>query len=251
MLRHLFILAFTLLLILPADGFARQFEWPDKSENLTVLPETTSGEELSNVMRSFTSSLGVRCSFCHVGEGPLSDYDFVSDEKQAKEKTRVMMRMTGAINKEYIAELADHEEEPQERLQVKCITCHRNAARPMMLEDLLAETHARGGIEETLAGYEELREAYFGGFAYDFRAGTLTALAQQLAEQGNADDALKVLDREIELHNDHTDAYHLQGNIHAEAGRTAEAIASYELAREHASPRAKGRYKELIDKLKN
>lgn len=250
-MRSLVLTPVFLLLILPVDGVARQFEWPDKSENLTVLPETTSGEELSNVMRSFTSALGVRCSFCHVGEGPLSEYDFASDEKQAKEKTRVMMRMTGAINKEYIAELADHEEEAQERLQVRCITCHRNTARPMMLEDLLAETHAKGGIEETLAGYNELREAYYGGFAYDFRAGTLTTLAQQLAQQGSVDDALKVLDLEIELHDDHTDAYHLQGNIHAEAGRTEQAIASYELARKHASPRAKSRYKELIDKLKN
>lgn len=251
MLRRLLISSAFILLLLPADSIARQFEWPDKSENLTVLPENTTGEELSNVMRSFTSALGVRCSFCHVGQGPLSEYDFVTDEKQAKEKTRVMMRMTGAINKEYITELADHEEEAQDRVSVTCLTCHRNTARPMLLEDLLAETHAKGGIEETLAGYNELREAYYGGFAYDFRAGTLTTLAQELAKQGSPADALQVLDLEIELYDDHADAYHLQGNIHAEAGRTEQAIASYELARKNASPRDKSRYKELIDKLKN
>ncbi len=60
---------------------AQRFSWPDKAENLKALPEDTNADQLSDIMRSFTRSLGVRCSHCHVGnEGEsLATYDFVSD----------------------------------------------------------------------------------------------------------------------------------------------------------------------------
>ena len=225
------------------------FSWPDEPENLTVLPETTTGEELGEIMRSFTSSLGVRCSYCHVGQGPLSDYDFVSDEKSAKEKTRLMMRMTHAINSEYVAELSNLEEEPGNRINVTCITCHRNVAKPEMLESVLLTTHDTSGIEEVLAQYDELRDAYYGGFAYDFREGVLTRLAEQLSRSGNHEGGLKVLEKEIELHNDFADVYRVQGAIFAELGKKEDAIASFQKGKSLASPRASRFFQEMIDRL--
>lgn len=246
-----FSIALCALLVCSTESFAQQFEWPEKPENLKVLPETMGGEQLAQVMRNFTSALGVRCSHCHVGEGPLSDYDFAADDKPEKEKARVMLRMTRAINQEYVTQFTDLEETPHDRVRVTCMTCHRNVARPMMLEDVLAANYASGGIEEVVTGYNELRDAYYGGFSYDFRAGTLSRLAEQLAEQGNSDDALKVLDLESEMNPEFANAYRTRGDILANAGRTDEAIASYEKGMELASERAKRFFQEQIDRLKN
>ncbi len=56
---------------------AQQFQWPEEPENLQVLPEDTSGNELGAIMRGFVSSLDVRCEHCHVGEGnDLIQFDF-------------------------------------------------------------------------------------------------------------------------------------------------------------------------------
>ena len=231
-------------------AMAQGFQWPDKLENNKVLPDSVTGQALGHVMRSFSMSLGVRCSHCHVGEGPLSEYDFAADDKPAKEKARVMMRMTHQINDEYIAGLAEYEDEPQERVHVTCMTCHRTVARPLMLEDLLAQTYETDGIEAVLASYDELRANYYGGFAYDFRPGALTRLAEHLAGDGQIDAALSVLDKEAELHADFTQAYVTRGNILANAGRGDEALAAYEKALEVAPERAKRFIQQRIAALK-
>lgn len=237
------------VLLVPTSS--AQFKWPDQSENLQVLPETTSGEQLSNIMRGWTRALGVRCSHCHVGQGPLTEYDFVSDEKEAKEKTREMIRMTRAINSEYIAKFADLEQTEEERVNVTCTTCHRNVAKPMPLEVVLTKTYGRGGIEEALSHYDELREAYYGGYAYDFREGVLTRLGQQLIQQENNEAAMEVLNKEIELYPDFADPYVVQGQIWAEMGNTENALASYEKGKALASPRGVRVIQELIDTLNN
>lgn len=248
-----FILVFTLTLCIQltfTSVSSAQFEWPDKSENLTVLPETTSAEQLSRIMRGWTNALGVRCSHCHVGQGPLTEYDFVSDEKEAKEKTRLMIRMTRAINAEYISEISSLEANEADRIRVNCMTCHRNVAKPMPLEQLLAQTYETDGVEEVFTHYDELREAYYGGFAYDFREGVLTRLGAQLSQQGNHEEALKVLDKEIELHDEFADVYQVQGQIWAQLGNTDNAIASYEKGKSLSSPRASQRFQAMIDELK-
>ena len=64
-------------------------------ENLKVLPEDISSEDLSATMRGFAMGLGVRCETCHVGEPntPLHTFDFASDEKPMKQKARLMLEM--------------------------------------------------------------------------------------------------------------------------------------------------------------
>ena len=94
----------------------------EKPENLQVLPETMSMQQVRRIMFRFTSALGVNCMYCHVGEaGQPSTYDFVSDENEAKEIARAMMRMSGAINDEHIQQLPDGDD----RIAVNCTTCHR------------------------------------------------------------------------------------------------------------------------------
>ncbi len=60
-----------------------------------------------------------------------------------------------------------------------------------------------------------------------------------------------MLDLEIEMHSEFANAYRVRGDILADAGRTEEALASYEKGMELAPMRAKRFFQEQIDRLKN
>ena len=110
-------------------GATAQAQFPPESlENLSVLPSDMEVREVIDIMRGFAQALGVRCQHCHVGRAgqPLSEFDFVSDEKPAKETARDMLQMVWAINQEYVAGLANHGDPP---LEVQCAMCHRGQAR--------------------------------------------------------------------------------------------------------------------------
>ena len=78
-------------------------------------------------MKFFAQSLGVRCTFCHVGqEGqPLSTYDFASDAKREKQTARAMLVMVHKINKDEFG-VTDFG-----NVKVTCFTCHRGATHPL------------------------------------------------------------------------------------------------------------------------
>src|SRR4051794_28316130 len=59
---------------------------PPAFKNLKVFPKDISRADLIANMKFFAQSLGVRCTFCHVGEEgqPLSTFDFASDAKEKK-----------------------------------------------------------------------------------------------------------------------------------------------------------------------
>ena len=105
--------------------------WPDNPENLQVLPADIGPFELSQVMRSFTKALGVRCQHCHVGteEMSLSEFDFVSDANEHKNIAREMMRMVRTINNELLAGIEGPHE--AEGIRVTCYTCHRGGVTPL------------------------------------------------------------------------------------------------------------------------
>jgi photosynthetic reaction center cytochrome c subunit len=84
-------------------------------KNVKVLGEVPASR-LLRTMQAFTRSLGVNCTKCHVPE------HWDSEEKDDKEVTRDMMKMTRAINEEYIKNIkAIAEDKPS----VSCFTCHR------------------------------------------------------------------------------------------------------------------------------
>ena len=117
-------------------------EW----ENLLVLPDTLSRDELRDIMRGFSRALGVRCNHCHVREG--EDFDFASDAKPEKEVARGMIGMTWEISHEILpamgpafeamheAEEEAHEHEgamhegEMHEAAVVCWTCHRGETHP-------------------------------------------------------------------------------------------------------------------------
>ena len=95
-------------------------------KNLKVLPADISQDQLRATMKRFALSLGVRCSFCHVGEEgkPLSTYDFASDANPHKNIARGMMRLTWRLNGELPAISGEKD------AKVTCYTCHRGNKKP-------------------------------------------------------------------------------------------------------------------------
>jgi tetratricopeptide (TPR) repeat protein len=174
-------------------------QWPPTSfKNLKVFPKDIPPQELIGQMRGFTRALGVRCTACHVGEEgkPLSTFDFASDEKPAKEKARAMIRMTQDINAVYLAKLERREDPP---VQVECMTCHHGVREPRKLEDVLANTYDRGGLDSTIVRYNALRERYYGRAAYDFGETPLAEVASHIADGRRPEDAVRIHALNVEM----------------------------------------------------
>ncbi len=246
---HLPAKAFLLVILIASfaatDVMAQPQQADEKPENLEVLPETMTMQQVRRVMFQFTNGLGVRCSYCHVGEEgkPLSTYDFASDDKEAKETTRAMMRMVNTINDDHITQLPDGDE----RITVTCQTCHHGLAKPQLLEDVLADYLPEHGAEETLMYYETLKEEYYGGFSYDFQEGSLNNLAQRLISMDEADTALAFLKLNTEMYPESSDSYALMGEAYMAMEDKEAAIKSLEKAVELAprNRRAVQRLEEL------
>jgi hypothetical protein len=94
--------------------------------NLKVLPQNITHDELVATMRGFSRALGTRCDHCHAENPPGSKerFDFASDAKPEKNVARTMLRMTQAINGEYLAKVNPHDQ------NVTCMTCHRGNTVP-------------------------------------------------------------------------------------------------------------------------
>ena len=89
-------------------------------KNITAL-KGTPADQLGPAMQFISASLGVNCEFCHVQS------KFEADDKNAKKTAREMIAMQNMINKEAF----------RGRLQVTCNTCHRGAARPVGVPNVL------------------------------------------------------------------------------------------------------------------
>ena len=99
---------------------------PSEHKNLKVFPAEIPRERLIAAMKNFSTSLGVKCTFCHVGEeGKPQSMDFASDANKHKDIARAMMLMVRRINEQDFA-VKDFRES-----KVTCYTCHRGAAEPL------------------------------------------------------------------------------------------------------------------------
>jgi hypothetical protein len=87
---------------------------------LTGLPQS----QLIPVMNYIGSSLGVKCTYCHVRKD--DKWDFVSDEKPEKGTAREMIKMVQGINK------GTFKGNPA----VGCFTCHRGSHEPVRVPQL-------------------------------------------------------------------------------------------------------------------
>lgn len=156
------------------------------AENLKILPENTSPEQLRETMKSFSMALGLRCNNCHVGEPgkPLQSYDFASDEKKLKTKARVMIKMVSNINGEQLTKLDEIEKDA--RVEVRCMTCHRGQQKPELIQNVLADELAKSDINGVIKKYSDLRKEYYGSHTFDFGEYVLPMFAGDYLKGGSA-----------------------------------------------------------------
>ena len=113
----------------PGQPGARPRRPLPKPTNLQVLPKDINPEELVHMMRGIAGALGVECNFCHVAGPKPREMNFASDDKPEKATARIMMRMTQAMNQQYMSQIHDPDATPEDK-QVTCGTCHRGHKMP-------------------------------------------------------------------------------------------------------------------------
>src|SRR6185295_10591174 len=102
----------------PAEKTVEQVQ-----KNIQVLTGMPASQ-LGVAMNYIGSSLGVKCTFCHVFKD--EKWDFASDEKPEKGQAREMIKMVQGINK------ANFKGNPA----VGCWTCHRGSEHPARVPQL-------------------------------------------------------------------------------------------------------------------
>ena len=221
---------------------------PDSLINVKVIPKNTPPMQVIGMMRNFAGALGVRCTYCHVGqEGqPLNTFDFAKDEKRSKLVARQMMRMVEEINRRVDTLPHDHDQ-PHDSLRVTCMTCHRGVSRPVPLEDLIARAAQSSGADSAARMYRALRERYYGRASYDFGEPTLDIAAFRLGRAGKFDEAFAILKLNEEQFPNSSNAATFRGNINLLKGDTTAAIAAFREAvqRDSTNGEAQGRLRAL------
>lgn len=206
------------------DAAAAQWRWPEQARDLRELPADFPPERLSAVMRGFTSALGVRCSYCHVGEEgqPLETYDFVSNENPNKDRARAMYRLLGAVNDQL------SEVEPSgTRVNMWCHTCHNGKPRPQTLAEAVDERYESSGPDEAFRYFRELRDRYYGAGAYDFTPANIASLASSLLQRGDEDTARRFFEANVVDHPDSWEAAEGLGDFFAATDRLDAAREEY------------------------
>ena len=213
----------------PRAARAQDWSWPERAENLRALPADFPAERLSAVMRGFTRALGVRCSYCHVGEEgqPLSAYDFPSDANPMKDRAREMYALLGVVNDQ----LAGFDRSG-ERVNVWCHTCHNGKPRPQTLDEAVMERWRAEGSEAAIAHFRDLRSRYFAGPAFDFRPASVAQLGNGLVQAGDTTGARTLLEINVEDNPDAWEAHESLGDLLSMTGDPAGAAARYERALE-------------------
>jgi len=190
---------------------------PGKFVNLQVLPATISSQELGDLMRTFTFSLGVRCDYCHSKE-------FSADDRPGKQTARAMIRMVAAINKDYVGQLSQQAQD-----QVGCMTCHRGLTQPRTLGTVLADALEKNGIPAAVALYRDLRKEKYGSGEYDFSERTLNLLSESLLKQRKTKEAVVMMELNFEVNSPQSSwARSVLAMSHQGNGDIDKAIADYQ-----------------------
>jgi hypothetical protein len=133
----------------PAEKTVEQVQ-----KNIQVLMGLPASQ-LIPVMNYIGSSLGVRCTYCHVRKD--EKWDFVSDEKPEKGTAREMIKMVQGINKANF----------KGTVAIGCITCHRGSTSPVRVPQLpiaaptpFAENAETAATKETPPTAEQILAKY-------------------------------------------------------------------------------------------
>jgi tetratricopeptide (TPR) repeat protein len=213
--------------------------------NTKVIARTTPVITVIGMMRGFSGGLGVRCTYCHIGEEgkPLATFDFASDEKRTKLVAREMMRMVEDIN----SRLQALPGRASNGLQVTCATCHRGLSRPITLAALMTDVATTAGVDSAVRAYKSLWQQYHGSDAYDFRELSLNSAALRLGRAKKFDEAFALLTLNGQQYPAAVALHVTRGNVLLLKGDTAAATAAFReaLKRDPANEDAKGRLRDI------
>lgn len=203
----------------------------DTLVNVQVIPKNTPRQQVLGMMRGFATALGVRCTYCHVGQegGGPGSMNYPSDEKRTKVVARTMLRMVAAINADYIAKLPDG---GNGGLEVKCATCHRGVPWPIPLADLMTLTANTAGLDSAVRAYRSLRERFYGRAAYDFGEPSLLEAATSLMRASKWDEAVGMIKLNEEQFPKSALVQSQFGEYYRQRGDTANAVARFKMALE-------------------
>ena len=212
-----------LVVAVPALAGAQQQEG---FKNLQVLPKDMPRPELLNVMRRFTQTLGLHCNDCHVVTNPgqmPERLDPASDDKELKKIARGMLQMTMDINGKYLSQTG---RTFTARTRVSCETCHRGVSKPRTLAaEVLGALEAKDA-DSAIVRYKELREKTYGKAQFDFTEDGLPRLADEMSRARRVDDAIKLLNLNLEYFPKSAATFAQLALGQAQKGDTASALAT-------------------------
>jgi tetratricopeptide (TPR) repeat protein len=218
---------------------------PFKPENLQFFPQDITRERLTQRMREFSFALGVRCQYCHAGGNGVSfeGVNFASDEKPAKVKARAMLRMVEQVNTSMLPALPSR---ATPRIEVDCVTCHRGLPLPKTLQTTLLEVVEKDGPAAAADKYRELRRDAALTGRYNFGEWEINELARRLAEAGNTQGAIAMLEMNGEFYPKSAEIEFMLGELHRMRGERDQAIKRYRAALEKA-PQHQGAKQRLAE----
>jgi len=210
---------------LTAPAAHAQAQQPPPLTNLQLYPKDIPRPELIATMQGFTQALGVQCTYCHVGEAP--QFDFASDAKPQKSVARKMILMS----REITAKLPEITGKPASDVtRLRCATCHRGLAVPRLLPDVLTDTINKSGVAAAVQQYRDLRKRYYGGQSYDFSENALVPVALQLSNANKPDEALALLQLNMEYYPNHAPTYSAVAQAYLKKNDKEDAIKNFEKA---------------------
>ena len=198
----------------PAGG-----QQPQPLKNLQVFPKDTPRQQVIATMQGFAQALGVRCEHCHV-EGDNS-----ADTKPTKNAARGMMRMMDDINAKVPAAVS---KSAADATKVQCMTCHRGIPIPKQITDIFTSTMNDKGLAAAIDQYKDMRKQYYGGPSYDFSEVPMLGVAQRLAQGGKPDDAITLLQMNIEFNPKSARTYGVLAQVYGSKKDTANQIKALE-----------------------
>ncbi len=113
-------LASSLLSVAVLTTLAAPLQAASEPKNLQVLDKNISKDDLKRMMEGFAAQLGVKCTFCHVGE------QYEKDDRKQKSDARRMIRLVFDMK----AKKADYFKATVKENAIQCAMCHRGKAQP-------------------------------------------------------------------------------------------------------------------------
>ena len=212
---------------------------PPPLKNLQVIPKDTPRGQVIQTMQAFATGLGVRCEHCH------DTADYSADTKPTKNSARAMMKLVDDINTKIPAAVS---KTAADATRVQCVTCHRGLAIPKQLGDIFTQTMTDKGVAAAIDQYKEMRKQYYGSASYDFSEVPLLAIAQRVSQAGKPDDAITLLQMNLEFYPQSARTYGVLANAYGAKKDTANQIKALEKAVELDPANAQA--KQQLERLK-